>query len=79
VLDSLQNSCGDPSLGFYSLSASACGKGISINNAVLTELSYSGGDASSGSTPQTVNITFTSYDSYSAIKPVIFFDNITSC
>lgn len=80
VLDSMQNACGDPDLVLYSLSARACGKGITINKALLTDLTYSGGEATANSAPQTVSVTFTSYETFDGIKPTILFDDaLTSC
>lgn len=64
----------------YSLNVSACGSSISINNAIMTELSYDGADATVGSSPQKVRVTFTSQDTPAGIKPVIIFpESESSC
>ena len=75
VLDMMKNACGDPDMGSYTLSANACGVGITVNNAFLTDLSYSGAEASKGSSPQIVSVTFTSFETYPGIKPVVLFSD----
>lgn len=80
VLDMMKNACGDPDIFTYSLDARACGKGIKIDKAFLTDINYSGADAASNSGPQTVSLTFTSYETFNGIKPIILFDdNLSSC
>lgn len=79
VLDAFSQACGDPDTTKYSLSASACGITIPVNSAFITDLSYSGGEASQSSKPQTGSVTFTSYETISGLKPVIKFSDISSC
>jgi hypothetical protein len=79
VLDAFSQACGDPDTTKYSLSASSCGISIAVNSAFITDLSYSGGEASQSSKPQTGSVTFTSYETISGLKPVIKFDEVSSC
>lgn len=71
VLESMKKACGTEDEQKYNLSAGACSKSIAIDQAYLTELSYSGGDAAGGSEPQKVTVGFTSYRSIA--KPVYIF------
>jgi hypothetical protein len=76
ILDAFAQACGDPNSTTYSLSAGACGVSVSISKAYVTDLSYSGGDAVKGSSPQTVSVTFTSYETLPGLRSVIKFDEL---
>lgn len=77
-IDAFNTGCAQTNPTKYNLAASSCGTSISINNAVMTSLSYTGGDASEGSSIQKVTVTFTSHDTPAGIKPVIIFPESAS-
>lgn len=72
--DSNITACKNPTSNKENITISLCGGGgsITIPNAYLTSLNYSGGDSDSNSN-QTISATFTSYDvvNSQSIKPVI--------
>lgn len=79
TMDAFQQACGDPNSTTHSLSAGACGVSVSITKAYITDITYSGGDATKGSQPQTASITFTSYESIPGIQPVLIFGSDPPC
>lgn len=78
TIENLYAACKNPDSQTYSASISACGASFSISKAYVTSIQYSGGEASLGSKPQTISITYTSYEDIPGIKPVIYFDD-TPC
>lgn len=75
IISDLYNACQNPDSTTYNASISACGVSFSISKAYVTSIQYSGGEASAGSKPQTISITYTSYEDIPGIKPVIYFDD----
>lgn len=78
TISNLYNACKNPGSQTYSAGISACGASFSISKAYVTSIQYSGGEASLGSKPQTISITYTSYEDIPGIKPIIYFDD-TPC
>lgn len=78
IINDLYYACQNPNGPTYSAGISACGVSFGIEKAYVTNIQYSGGEASAGSKPQTISITYTSYEDIPGIKPVIFFDD-TPC
>lgn len=73
-IDDMKYACGNANQPTYSLNAAACGHSVSTSNAYLTSLSYSGGDANKGAKPQTVTVSFTSFENPSKdLEPVYIF------
>lgn len=77
TIDDLYNACQNPNSSTYSASIAACGVSFGISKAYVTNIQYSGGEASAGSKPQTISITYTSYEDIPGLKPVIYFDDPT--
>jgi len=78
TINDLYTACKNPGSQTYSASISACGVSLSISKAYVTSIQYSGGEASLGSKPQTISITYTSYEDIPGINPIIYFDD-TPC
>lgn len=79
VIDNLYNACENPESTKYAPSIGACGIGYSLSNAYITAINYGGGEAQRNGSPQTISVTYTSYDSIDGIKPVLILDEIQSC
>lgn len=75
VIDDLYEACKNPESTQYDASISVCGFSFSISKAYVTNIQYSGGEASVGSKPQTISITYTSYEDIPGLKKVIYFDD----
>ena len=75
IIDDLYNACKNPNSDTYDASIAACGVSFGISKAYVTNIQYSGGEASAGSKPQTISITYTSYEKILGLKPVIYFDD----
>lgn len=73
TIDDLYNACKNPNSATYDASIAACGVSFGISKAYVTNIQYSGGEASAGSKPQTISITYTSYEKIPGLKPVIYF------
>lgn len=75
TISDLYNACKNPNSDTYDASIAACGVSFGISKAYVTNIQYSGGEASAGSKPQTISITYTSYEKIPGLKPVIYFDD----
>lgn len=75
VISDLYTACQNPDSSTYNASISACGVSFSISKAYVTSIQYGGGEATRGSSPQTISITYSSYEDISGLKPVIYFDD----
>lgn len=70
--DAFQSACKTKSPAGEDLTITVTGAGsLSIKNAYLTDLKYSGGSANSNDN-QTISATYTSYETISGIEPIIF-------
>ncbi len=76
VIDDLYQACENPDSTKYDASIGACGIGYGISNAYVTSIEYGGGEASPNGSPQTISITYTSYDEIPRLKPIILFDQV---
>lgn len=75
TIEDLYMACKNPGSQTYSAGINACGASFSISKAYVTNIQYNGGEASLGSKPQTISITYTSYEDIPGIKPIIYFDD----
>lgn len=75
VISDLYTACQNPDSSTYNASIGACGVSFSISKAYVTNISYGGAEASVGSSPQTISITYSSYEDIAGLKPIIYFDN----
>lgn len=73
-INDLYEACKNPSSSTYNASFSACGVSFSVNKAYITNISYSGAEASSSSSPQTMSVTYTSYEDIEGLEPIVYFD-----
>lgn len=73
TVSDIYNACQNPGSAKYQAGISACGVSHGITKAYVTNIQYSGGEASQGSKPQTINITYTSYEDISGLEPIIYF------
>ena len=79
TVDELYNACENPQSTTYSPSIGACGISYSLSNAYITAINYSGGEAQVNGSPQTISVTYTSYDSIDGIEPVLMLDQLQTC
>lgn len=73
TIDDLGQACKNPSSEKYNATITACGSSFTIANAYVTSINYSGGEAQRGGSPQTISITYTSYEDIPGLIPVIIF------
>lgn len=77
-VDALESACQNPQTSKENISISVYnGQSISISDAYLTNISYNGGDANSNSN-QTMSVSYTSYNTASAISPFVLAPPLSS-
>jgi hypothetical protein len=74
TIEDLNQACQNPSSSTYEASISACGVSFSISNAYVSSINYSGGEAQNNGSPQTISITYTTYDNIEGLKPIVLFE-----
>lgn len=79
TINALESACQNPSSLTANVGISACGFSFNIGKAHITSIEYKGGDANSTGSFQTISITYSSYEGFDGIKPVIILDNESSC
>lgn len=79
TIKDFDTACMNPLSNKYSANFSACGVSFTIDNAHITNIQYSGGEASSGSSPQTISITYSSYDNILGLQPVLILNKNINC